>query len=74
MPRSFSLISTIAAGLGLALIFVFLAIHLKLPALVDDLLAGVGIGPFTPGFGAEAGTASIHERKILVPVNRVGGQ
>ena len=32
MPRSFSLISTIAAGLGLALIFDFLAIRPKLPA------------------------------------------
>ncbi|MFI5446504.1 YbaL family putative K(+) efflux transporter [Polaromonas sp. UC242_47] len=58
MPHSVSLISTIAAGLGLALIFGFLAARLKLPSLVGYLLAGVVIGPFTPGFVADAGIAS----------------
>lgn len=58
MPHSVSLISTIAAGLGLALIFGFLAVRLKLPALVGYLLAGVIIGPFTPGFVADAAIAS----------------
>ena len=58
MPHSVSLISTIAAGLGLALIFGFFAVRLKLPALVGYLLAGVFIGPFTPGFVADAEIAS----------------
>ncbi|WP_431095846.1 YbaL family putative K(+) efflux transporter [Polaromonas aquatica] len=58
MPHSVSLISTIAAGLGLALIFGFLAVRLRLPALVGYLLAGVVIGPFTPGFVADAEIAS----------------
>lgn len=58
MPHSVSLISTIAAGLGLALIFGFFAVRLKLPALVGYLLAGVLIGPFTPGFVADAEIAS----------------
>ena len=58
MPHSVSLISTIAAGLGLALVFGFLAIRLRLPALVGYLLAGVIIGPFTPGFVADAAIAS----------------
>ena len=58
MPHSVSLISTIAAGLGLALIFGFLAARLKLPSLVGYLLAGVVIGPFTPGFVADAAIAS----------------
>jgi len=58
MPHSVSLISTIAAGLGLALIFGFIAARLKLPALVGYLLAGVLIGPFTPGFVADAEIAS----------------
>ena len=58
MPHSVSLISTIAAGLGLALIFGFIAARLKLPALVGYLLAGVVIGPFTPGFVADAAIAS----------------
>jgi CPA2 family monovalent cation:H+ antiporter-2 len=58
MPHSVSLISTIAAGLGLALILGFFAVRLKLPALVGYLLAGVIIGPFTPGFVADASIAS----------------
>ena len=58
MPHSVSLISTIAAGLGLALVFGFIAARLRLPALVGYLLAGVIIGPFTPGFVADAEIAS----------------
>jgi len=58
MPHSVSLINTIAAGLGLALVLGFLAARLRLPALVGYLLAGVIIGPFTPGFVADAGIAA----------------
>ncbi|MBN9407879.1 MAG: Kef family K(+) transporter [Burkholderiales bacterium] len=58
MPHGLSLINTIAAGLGLALIFGFAAARLKLPALVGYLLAGVVIGPYTPGFVADAEIAS----------------
>lgn len=58
MPHSVSLISTIAVGLGLALIFGFAAARLRLPAIVGYLLAGVIIGLFTPGFVADAGIAS----------------
>ncbi len=58
MPHSVSLISTIAAGLGLALVLGFIAARMKLPALVGYLLAGVIIGPFTPGFVADASIAS----------------
>jgi len=48
-----ALISTVAAAFGLALVLGFLAVRLKLPALVGYLLAGVLIGPFTPGFVAD---------------------
>jgi CPA2 family monovalent cation:H+ antiporter-2 len=57
MPHSVELITTIAAALGLALVFGFLAARLKLPALVGYLLAGVVIGPFTPGFVADTSLA-----------------
>lgn len=53
MPHGFSLISTLAAGFGLALILGFLASRLRLPTLVGYLLAGVLIGPATPGFVAD---------------------
>ena len=54
MPHAVSLITTLAAGFGLALIFGFIAARLGLPALVGYLLAGIAIGPATPGFVADA--------------------
>ena len=57
MPHSFPLITTIAAGLGLALILGFLAARLKVPVLVGYLVAGILIGPATPGFVADVGLA-----------------
>ncbi|MCR5884340.1 Kef family K(+) transporter [Rhizobacter sp. J219] len=57
MPHDVSLISTIAAGFGLALIFGFIAARLKMPPLVGYLLAGIVIGPATPGFVADVGLA-----------------
>ncbi len=53
MPHSISLITTIAAALGLALVFGFIAARLKLPPLVGYLIAGIILGPATPGFVAD---------------------
>ena len=58
MPHSVSLITTLAAGFGLALVLGFLAARLKLPALVGYLVAGIAIGPATPGFVADAQIAA----------------
>src|SRR5690606_33879245 len=58
MEHNISLISTIAAGFGLALIFGFIAERIRLPALVGYLLAGILLGPYTPGFVADIGIAS----------------
>jgi CPA2 family monovalent cation:H+ antiporter-2 len=49
-----SLISTIAVGLVYALIGGYIARRLRLPPLVGYLLAGIVVGPFTPGFVADA--------------------
>lgn len=54
MPHNVNLITTIAAGLGLAMIFGFLASRIKIPPLVGYLLAGIIVGPYTPGFVADA--------------------
>ena len=51
------LIVTLAAALGLALVLGFVAARLKLPTLVGYLLAGVIIGPHTPGFVADVALA-----------------
>ena len=53
MPHEPALITTIAAAFGLALILGFLAVRLRLPALVGYMLAGVILGPATPGFVAD---------------------
>ena len=53
MPHSISLVTTLAAALGLALVMGFLAVRLKLPPLVGYLVAGIIIGPATPGFVAD---------------------
>lgn len=58
MEHDISLITTLAAAFGFALVFGFLAERLKLPALVGYLLAGIVIGPATPGFVADINTAS----------------
>ena len=58
MEHNISLITTIAAGLGLALIFGFIAEKLRLPALVGYLLAGIFLSPATPGFVADIEIAS----------------
>ncbi|MCM0044472.1 MAG: Kef family K(+) transporter [Burkholderiaceae bacterium] len=58
MDHHIPLITTLAAAFTLALAFGTLAVRLKMPALVGYLLAGVAIGPFTPGFVADAGLAT----------------
>lgn len=56
--QNISLITTLAAGFGIALILGFLAERLRIPALVGYLLAGIIIGPATPGFVADVNLAS----------------
>jgi CPA2 family monovalent cation:H+ antiporter-2 len=58
MEHGTALVATVAAGLGLAFVFGFLAAKLRLPPLVGYLLAGVAIGPFTPGFVGDTRLAS----------------
>ena len=47
------LIATIAVGLAFAFVGGFIAVKLRLPPLVGYLLAGIMVGPFTPGFVAD---------------------
>jgi len=58
MPHDTPLISTIVVALALAWAFGALAHRLKAPPLVGYLLAGIAIGPFTPGFVADQGLAN----------------
>ena len=58
MPHNTPLISTIVVALALAWAFGWLAHRLKVPPLVGYLLAGIAIGPFTPGFVADQALAN----------------
>jgi CPA2 family monovalent cation:H+ antiporter-2 len=52
------LIATLSVAFMLALVLGTLAVRLKLPALVGYLLAGIVIGPFTPGYVADTKLAA----------------
>jgi len=53
MQHEMPLIATIVAGLGLAFVFGAIANRLRVPPLVGYLVAGVLVGPHTPGFVAD---------------------
>ncbi|CAO4147905.1 YbaL family putative K(+) efflux transporter [Methylorubrum thiocyanatum] len=58
MQHATELISIIALGLVCAFIGGMLAQRLRLPPLVGYLVAGIAIGPFTPGFVGDPALAS----------------
>lgn len=58
MEHNISLITTLVAGFSVALILGFFAERIKVPALVGYLVAGIIIGPATPGFVADVHLAA----------------
>ena len=58
MQHGTPLISTIVAGLVLAFIFGMIANRFKMPPLVGYLVAGMLVGPYTPGFVADGNLAN----------------
>jgi CPA2 family monovalent cation:H+ antiporter-2 len=73
MPHNISLITTIAVGLGLAMILGFLATRLRMPPLVGYLIAGIVVGPQTPGFVADMElTAQLAEIGVMLLMFGVG--
>jgi CPA2 family monovalent cation:H+ antiporter-2 len=73
MPHDTMLISTIVMGLVLAFVGGLVAIKLRLPPLAGYLLAGVAVGPFTPGFvGDEALAGQLAEIGIILLMFGVG--
>jgi CPA2 family monovalent cation:H+ antiporter-2 len=48
-----ALIGTICVSLAVAFVAGLLAVRLRLPPLIGYLLAGIAVGPFTPGFVAD---------------------
>ncbi|MBS0273530.1 MAG: Kef family K(+) transporter [Proteobacteria bacterium] len=67
------LIAVLVIGLGLAFLFGTMANRLKLSPLVGYLLAGVAVGPFTPGFVANKGlTLQLAEIGVILLMFGVG--
>ena len=58
MPHDINLILTLAGGLSAALVLGFITQKLRLSPLVGYLLAGIIVGPHSPGFVADASTAA----------------
>ncbi|WP_019142484.1 YbaL family putative K(+) efflux transporter [Noviherbaspirillum massiliense] len=57
MPHHSPLISTIVGGFVLAFLFGTLAHRLRMPPLIGYLMAGIAMGPFTPGFVGDTNLA-----------------
>ena len=57
MPHHTELIGTVAAGLTVAFLLGAAAWKLRLPLIVGYLAAGIAVGPFTPGYVADASIA-----------------
>lgn len=73
MHHEAALISTIAIGFVLAFGFGYIADRLRLPPLVGYLVAGVLMGPYTPGFVADAGlSAQLAEVGVILLMFGVG--
>ena len=58
MTHDTPLIAMLVAGFGLAFLFGLIAQRLRLPLIAGYLLAGVVIGPFTPGYVADTELAA----------------
>ena len=58
MPHMTPLIGTMVAGLVLAFILGAIAFRLRVSPLIGYLLAGIVVGPFTPGYVANQGLAN----------------
>jgi CPA2 family monovalent cation:H+ antiporter-2 len=73
MHHDTSLIDIIAVGLALAFVLGTLAHRVKLSPLVGYLLAGICVGPFTPGFVADQALANqLSELGVMLLMFGVG--
>jgi|tagenome__1003787_1003787.scaffolds.fasta_scaffold20928233_2 CPA2 family monovalent cation:H+ antiporter-2 len=58
MQHETELIGTVAMGLSAAFVIGLISVQLRVPPIVGYLIAGVIVGPFTPGYVADASLAS----------------
>lgn len=73
MPHNIDLILTFTGGLAAALVFGYVTERLKMSPIVGYLLAGVAVGPFTPGFVANENiSAQFSEVGVILLMFGVG--
>ena len=73
MHQEVSLLATVAIGFVFAAIFGYLADRLRLPPLVGYLVAGIMMGPYTPGIVADSALASqLAEMGVILLMFGVG--
>ncbi|WP_334173991.1 cation:proton antiporter [Pseudoxanthobacter sp.] len=73
MEHEANLLATVAVGFVLAFVFGYGADRLRLPPLVGYLVAGICVGPFTPGFVADAGlSGQLAEMGVILLMFGVG--
>jgi CPA2 family monovalent cation:H+ antiporter-2 len=73
LPHHTPLIATIVAGLCLAFVLGLIANRLRLPMIAGYLLAGIIIGPFTPGYVADQElSAELAELGVILLMFGVG--
>ena len=73
MPHDSGLVATLAAAFGLAMVFGYAVTRLRLPPLVGYLLAGIALGPATPGYaGNMALAAELAEIGVMLLMFGVG--
>ena len=73
MPHHTPLIATLVAGLVLAFVLGALAHRVRASPIVGYLLAGVLVGPYTPGFVADpAMAAELAEIGVILLMFGVG--
>lgn len=60
----FSILITFTGGLAVAMVFGYFAHRVKLSPIIGYLLAGVVVGPFTPGFVAVIAAAQYNKFQL----------
>src|SRR6201991_446521 len=72
MPHNTALIATVAAALGAAFLLGLIAARFRFPPIVGYLIAGIAVGPFTPGYVADSGLSQLAELGVILLMFGVG--
>ena len=72
MPHNTALIATVAAALGAAFLLGLIATRFRFPPIVGYLIAGIAVGPFTPGYVASGALSQLSEVGVILLIFGVG--